>query len=517
MDDFFKEGRNRKTASQIIAEAKASIGGNPTASSQSSGNSGQQRVLTTKRPFTPRCTERSARPISAASHRHLIIVEEPDDIAAAAASTGNFKLSPLLDSNSKKADLLQRYQHSDSRLPALVPPIGSAGNSRQQFRPSTASLGRRQESNGGHQLRRSKSSLEDPLADLINQLHRSQDDVTTAAVLDRLCDSSLRPELMVHRRELMSILSRHLSSDNIRLLFPLAELLLLLTRDQGTRSLLILASKIIFKLSRDDTNDNLFLSRRTLDLLLNALGRQCPRRDHEAFIYAYGGLKFLSLNGKIATYLSDSLGFLHLCMLHTKILCDVEGQPESANVVAAATSQVLFQITSCLRNLCNLADNCEKFMTHLDGLKTILVLVRTFPRDIDVMCNVSRILSVLTASYEDIFDGASLNEDMIDALYVILSHHHDRRDVVVRVTFVLGNLAARSRPARIGIGLHSDTLSLLPLLLRRYLSDSLREGRDYVNTDEAALDFGSTGNSEDTAIKIIRVFANASIEPDTVS
>ena len=48
-------------------------------------------------------------------------------------------------------------------------------------------------------------------------------------------------------------------------------------------------------------------------------------------------------------------------------------------------------------------------------------------------------------------------------------------DVVVRVTFVLGNLAARSSEARIGIGMHCDTVSLLPLLLRHYLSDMLRE------------------------------------------
>ena len=61
-------------------------------------------------------------------------------------------------------------------------------------------------------------------------------------------------------------------------------------------------------------------------------------------------------------------------------------------------------------------------------------------------------------------------------------------DVVVRVTFVLGNLAARSSKARIGIGMHCDTVSLLPLLLRHYLSDMLREGQRETmdsNTDEA--------------------------------
>ena len=69
-------------------------------------------------------------------------------------------------------------------------------------------------------------------------------------------------------KDLMTIAARHLTSDNIRILFPLVELLLLLTREQGSKTLIILASKIIFKLSKDDANDNAFLSRRVLDLLL---------------------------------------------------------------------------------------------------------------------------------------------------------------------------------------------------------------------------------------------------------
>ena len=91
------------------------------------------------------------------------------------------------------------------------------------------------------------------------------------------------------------------------------------------------------------------------------------------------------------------------------------------------TAQVTFQITSCLRNLCNLAENCEKFISHLDGLKILNRLVDEFPKDVDVMCNVSRILSVLTASFEELFDEHCQPEEMIRILYVILSRHHDRR------------------------------------------------------------------------------------------
>lgn len=219
----------------------------------------------------------------------------------------------------------------------------------------------------------------------------------------------------------------------------------------------------------------------------------------------------------MASYLSDKLGLMHLCSLHTKLLTEEE---TSSSKEAKNAAVVTFQITSCLRNLCNLGENCVKLITHLDGLKLLEKLVEVFPKDVDVMCNVARLLSVLTASYEELFDQHAQPGDMIRILYVILSRHHPRRDIVVRVTFVLGNLAARRSEARLAIGMHCDTVSLLPLLLRQYISEASRESRGNAtlphHLDEASQDFGSTGNSEDTAIKIIRVFANASIESETV-
>ena len=122
------------------------------------------------------------------------------------------------------------------------------------------------------------------------------------------------------------------------------------------------------------------------------------------------------------------------------------------------------------------------------------------------------------------------------------SRHHHRRDIVVRVTFVLGNLAARSPEARIAIGQHPDTMILLPALLGEYLlqdpyqdqnsglqgstrlnSDSIPNGTTLSGggggmvNDEAVLDFQGSGNNEDTALKIIRVFANSSIDHETGS
>ena len=71
------------------------------------------------------------------------------------------------------------------------------------------------------------------------------------------------------------------------------------------RSNFELASKLLFKLARDDTNDHRFLSRRSLELYLSVgLGRNCPLGDNEAFTYGYGALKFLTLNNKVSIKVS---------------------------------------------------------------------------------------------------------------------------------------------------------------------------------------------------------------------
>lgn len=287
--------RHRKTASQIIAEAKASVcsegerasGGSKVSQPPPRGDVGlfSQKVLTTKRPFTPRCSERSgwpgSHPLSTglSLHRHggLVIVEEGVRGEEELGVSPGVKLTPLLsgDSDGRSNDLLQRSLSAGSTLPAIVP------SGRQQFRPSTAmssgesSSGRRRPSSGVPGSRRHAPVEEEEevgLRKLIRQLQASQDDACTALALEEMAEYR-RAELYGCRQELMSIAARHVTSDNSRLLFPLVELLLRLTRPQGSKTLIHLASKIIFKLSRDDSNDNAFLSRPTLDLLLNALGK----------------------------------------------------------------------------------------------------------------------------------------------------------------------------------------------------------------------------------------------------
>ena len=106
------------------------------------------------------------------------------------------------------------------------------------------------------------------------------------------------------RKSLLRVIGRHLASENSSITFPLVDSLLLL---KVARSNFAMASKLLFKLAKEDSNDHHFASRRTLELYLTSLGRNCPMADNEAFVYGYGGLKFVTLNPKLLQVSHESM------------------------------------------------------------------------------------------------------------------------------------------------------------------------------------------------------------------
>ena len=114
---------------------------------------------------------------------------------------------------------------------------------------------------------------------------------------------------------------------------------------QVVRSNFAMASKLLFKLAKDDTNDHFFATRRTLELYLTALGRNCPMTDFEAFVYGYGGLKFVTLNTKLLHVL-EGVGFIQLATLHLKVLVNqIEADPAKQSAMPKEVSNVMFQVS----------------------------------------------------------------------------------------------------------------------------------------------------------------------------
>ena len=77
--------------------------------------------------------------------------------------------------------------------------------------------------------------------------------------------------------------------------------------------------KLIFKVTRHDSNDSLFLEGNLLDLLLEAVACVPPLEQPEACVYGYGALKFLTMNSQLVTKLLHR-GILELLVLHMKLI-----------------------------------------------------------------------------------------------------------------------------------------------------------------------------------------------------
>ena len=62
------------------------------------------------------------------------------------------------------------------------------------------------------------------------------------------------------------------------------------------------------------------------------------------------------------------------------------------------------------------------------------------------------------------------NFEFVDFVFVLLKSHSTRRDVVVRATFCLGNLAAKCDASRLHLAKHPDIVSTLILILKGEVS-----------------------------------------------
>lgn len=99
--------------------------------------------------------------------------------------------------------------------------------------------------------------------------------------------------------------------------FQLANHLMLQLKVSGSN--LTSVCKLVFKVTRHDANDSLFLEGNLLDLLLEAVACVPPLEQPEACVYGYGALKFLTMNSQLVSRLLNR-GVLELLVLHMKLI-----------------------------------------------------------------------------------------------------------------------------------------------------------------------------------------------------
>ena len=294
----------------------------------------------------------------------------------------------------------------------------------------------------------------------------------------------------------------------------LINLVQILLSIQVRKQNLATAYKLVFKIAREADNDQCFMSSNVLDLLINSIALACPVNDSEALVYGYGALKFLTMNSMTREKLGK-MGILDLVLLHLKLICEAKSERR----VTDETSHVLFQLTGVIRNLVN--DNTvQATLVKMGGVTQISKCLKLFITDLDVVCNIARTVSVMSSDDEAC---AAIAADPIftSTAVQVLNKYPGRQDIVVRLTYCLGNLMAKCDEARTFANGDTD-VGNLDTILELLQSYRAREARPATTTTslstvmkmESEDDHGSSGNSEDVVIKIIRVIANMSINGD---
>ncbi|CAL4074694.1 unnamed protein product, partial [Meganyctiphanes norvegica] len=260
--------------------------------------------------------------------------------------------------------------------------------------------------------------------------------------------------------------------------------------------------KLVFKVTRHDTNDILFLESNLLDLLLEAVACVPPLELPEAQVYGYGALKFLTMNSQLVLRLLNR-GILELLVLHMKLI--VNHQQENGSV-PEQTNYALVQLTGTLRNV----SSCERTFPLLlmtGAVPQICGLLMNFVHDQDITSNVVRILSIIS-THEECCAAAASHPSTLPAAVAALRRYSSHPAIVVRLAYALGNMMANSDEARWQLfSVEGFTETLLELL-----TEYLKKDREH-QADGLDGISNNSGTPEDVMVKMIRVLANVSVHP----
>ncbi|XP_078734420.1 armadillo repeat-containing protein 2 [Lampetra fluviatilis] len=294
------------------------------------------------------------------------------------------------------------------------------------------------------------------------------------------------------RAALLRVLYRLVDVNSDRLLLHVIKLILSIqVKDKN----LLNVCKLVFKISRTENNDLLFLQVGIVELLLGVLGDPDLAANVEALTYCAGAVKFLANSGGGGDG-GDGGGALGSELLARGTLDTLLGLLARANTAPAdkATAHLLVQVTAAVRGLADAPGACG-FFRAAGALPTLCTTLERYECDACVCTNVLRTFSKVTDRSEGCRELAAV--DSSPNILIALLHKFPRKqDLVVRVCYTLGNLAARSEAVRERLWRHG---SCLDVLLHVYALQLQRQP----DTDLA----------EDVLVKLLRVLANLSLHP----
>ncbi|XP_077976890.1 armadillo repeat-containing protein 2-like [Glandiceps talaboti] len=304
------------------------------------------------------------------------------------------------------------------------------------------------------------------------------------------------------RSSVLKPVYRLLDIDNPKLMLKLARLILAF-KVSGNN--LMNVCRLVFKVSREENNDTLFMQHNLLDLILDIVKNTDHHTACDALVYCVGALKFLTGNTSMLKELSEC-GCVEAL---SKLLLAINTANSEGEKTTDQTSNLLLQVTATFRNLADLGANRPRFI-GCQVIQAMCKVMENYPNDSDLMLNISRVLSKLTLN-NDCCYVLSTYPTCFKSFINLLNRHKRKCDLVVRVFFVLGNLTAKNDDARASLYKTENCMEVLLAVFKTYFQSDIKDKQE---KSPSKSNGKSPSKTEDVLIKLIRVIANLSINQD---
>ncbi|NXL83549.1 ARMC2 protein, partial [Alectura lathami] len=306
------------------------------------------------------------------------------------------------------------------------------------------------------------------------------------------------------RSVLLKTLYKLVDIDSDLLCLKLARIILSMKVDGKN---LLSACKLAFKICKNEKNDCIIQNDRLLDCLLEVLRTEDLQKNSEALLYCMGAIKFLSGNAVLLNEMV-SRGAVEMLLQLMKQINNIKEHDTRFSIFG----HLLVQLTATLRNL---ADSPQARCQLACGaaVSELCVALEQRVSDEDVCTYVVRIFSKLS-SYND-FCAALADCSRCYILFLaLLNKHQKQQDLVIRITFILGNLTAKNNQAREQFFKEKGSVNTLISLFQTYHKLDLDAQKQYHERGrEGKKTPKHPSEAEDVLIKLIRVLANLSIHP----
>lgn len=301
------------------------------------------------------------------------------------------------------------------------------------------------------------------------------------------------------------------------------------------------ACKLVFKVARNEVNDSLFIDSDVPELLVDALGKVIPTADGdpEAAIYGYGAIRFLATANsntlskktenaesktikvskhKSLAYRLVKKGIIQLMIVHLQILNEFG----STSKLCGQPLHALYQLSGALRTLSgspifaqiinmrhSRATSIDEQDTHLEiAGKHLIRAAEICMSEIEVQTNIIRTLSILS-DIETCCEYMSGDAGRLGILFGPIGFNYGLGmpekplAVISRLGYILGNIMARYDDARVEF-FNNDAAMEYVLSTLEFYSNQRFDIKN--NNGDTVLD---------VLVKLIRVIANMSVNPET--